>query len=101
MTTLNSSSLIATYGVIALALLAANAPFISQRLAVLGPRPAHKSLGLRLIELTLVGAVALGLENNLGQIAPQGWEFYAVTGTMFVTLAFPGFVFRYLLKHRD
>jgi len=96
---------LSTYGVIALALLAANAPFISQRLAVLGPRSAQKSLGLRLIELIvayfLVGAVALGLENNLGQIAPQGWEFYAVTGTMFITLAFPGFVFRYLLKHRD
>ena len=90
---------------IALALLAANAPFISQRLAVLGPRPERKSLGLRLIELIvayfLVGTVALALENKLGQISPQGWEFYAVTGTMFITLAFPGFVYRYLLKHRD
>ena len=96
---------LSTYGVIVLALLAANAPFISQRWAVFGPRPARKSLGLRLVELVLayggVGAVALALENNLGQIAPQGWEFYAVTGTMFITLAFPGFVFRYLLKHRD
>jgi hypothetical protein len=43
----------------------------------------------------------LTLESHLGQIAPQGWEFYAVTGTMFITLAFPGFVFRYLIKHRD
>jgi hypothetical protein len=39
------------------------------------------------------------LEQSLGQIAPQGWEFYAITGTLFVTLAFPGFVYRYLLKH--
>ena len=96
---------LSTCGVILLALLAANAPFISQRLAVFGPRVVNKSLGLRLIELVLayggVGAVALVLENNLGQIAPQAWEFYAVTGTMFITLAFPGFVFRYLLKHRD
>lgn len=96
---------LSTCGVILLALLAANAPFISQRLAVFGPRVVYKSLGLRLIELMLayggVGAVALALENNLGQIAPQAWEFYAVTGTMFITLAFPGFVFRYLLKHRD
>jgi hypothetical protein len=45
--------------------------------------------------------VGLALENHAGQIAPQGWEFYAVTGTMFTTLAFPGFVYRYLLhpKH--
>ena len=94
-----------TYCVIALAMLAANAPFVSQRRAVFGPRSAHKSLGLRLIELVVayfaVGLLALGFEKNLGQIAPQGWEFYAVTGTMFITLAFPGFVYRYLLKHRD
>lgn len=100
-----SAPLVSIYGVIALTFLAANAPFVSQRLALLGPRPAHKSLGLRLIELIvayfLVGAVALTLESHLGQIAPQGWEFYAVTGTMFITLAFPGFVFRYLIKHRD
>jgi len=91
--------------VILLAALAANAPFVSQRWAVFGPRAAHKSLGWRLLELcaayVLVGGVSLALENHLGQIAPQGWEFYAVTATLFLTLAFPGFVFRYLLKHRD
>ena len=92
-------------GSMVLGYFAANAPFISQRLAVLGPRAVSKTLGWRLIELVVayfvVGSVALALENNLGQIAPQAWEFYAVTGTMFITLAFPGFVFRYLLKHRD
>jgi hypothetical protein len=30
------------------------------------------------------------LEKRMGQIAPQGWEFYAVTGALFLTLAFPG-----------
>jgi hypothetical protein len=57
-----------------------------------------------LIELValyfVVGGIGLALENHNGQIAPQGWEFYAVTGTMFVTLAFPGFVYRYLM-HRQ
>jgi hypothetical protein len=48
----------------------------------------------------VVGGIGLALENHNGQIAPQGWEFYAVTGTMFVTLAFPGFVYRYLM-HRQ
>ena len=41
----------------------------------------------------------MAMENSLSQNAPQGWEFYAVTLTLFVTLAFPGFVYRYL-AHR-
>jgi hypothetical protein len=52
-----------------------------------------------IVAYLLVGAVALSFEHALGQIAPQTWEFYAVTATMFITLAFPGFVYRYLLKH--
>ena len=40
----------------------------------------------------------MGLEHSLGQVAPQSWEFYAVTGCLFLTLAFPGFVYRYLYK---
>ncbi len=87
-----------------LALVAANLPFVSERLAVIGPRRQAKALGWRLLELLvlylLVGAVGLSLEKHAGQIAPQGWEFYAVTLTMFVTLAFPGFVWRYLLRRR-
>ncbi|MBN9340837.1 MAG: DUF2818 family protein, partial [Comamonadaceae bacterium] len=45
-------------------------------------------------------ALALLLERRAGQIAPQGWEFYAVTATLFATFAFPGFVFRYLVRRR-
>ena len=48
-----------------------------------------------------VTGLALALEKRAGQIAPQGWEFYAVTGALFVTLAFPGFVYRYLMRRRD
>ena len=85
-----------------LALLAANLPFVNQRVLAFGPRREHKSLGWRLLELVLayfvVGAVGLAMEQYAGQIAPQGWEFYAVTGAMFVTLAFPGFVYRYLMQ---
>jgi hypothetical protein len=87
-----------------LALLAANLPFANQRLLLLGPRRKSKPLVWRLAELVVlyfvVGAVGLALENHGGQIALQGWEFYVVTGTMFVTLAFPGFVYRYLM-HRE
>jgi len=90
--------------VVALALLAANLPFISNRLLLVYRLANPKNLAVRLAELVfwylMVGGVALLLEQRLGQIAPQGWEFYAITGTLFITFAFPGFVFRYLFKHR-
>jgi hypothetical protein len=47
----------------------------------------------------LVGGLGLYLEQRAGQNAPQGWEFYAITATLFVTFAFPGFTYRYLFKH--
>lgn len=91
--------------VIVAAALAANLPFLSQRLLAVMPIATGKNLGLRLAELVVmyfvVGGAGLLLEKRLGQIAPQGWEFYAITGTLFITLAFPGFIWRYLLKHRD
>jgi hypothetical protein len=89
---------------IAMAVLAANLPFANQRILVVGPQRLSKSLLWRLAELVLlyfvVGAVGLAFENHAGQIAPQGWEFYAITGSMFVTLAFPGFVYRYLMHRK-
>lgn len=94
--------------VILAAFLAANLPFFSERWMIAGPHPAHKAskpLWGRLLELAVlyvgVGALALLLEQRAGQIYPQGWEFYAVTITLFLTLAFPGFVYRYLGKHRS
>ncbi|RZJ14490.1 MAG: DUF2818 family protein, partial [Haliea sp.] len=60
---------------------------------------------LRLAELVVmyfvVGGLGLLLEQRAGQIAAQKWEFYAVTGALFITLAFPGFIWRYLWKHRQ
>lgn len=100
------SQSISVWLVIVLALGAANLPFLAERrLLGLVPRAASKSLALRLAELVLlyllVGGVGMLLENRLGQNAPQGWEFYAITAALFATLAFPGFVWRYLGKHRD
>ena len=48
------------------ALLAANLPFISQRILIVGPRPAHKVFGWRLVELLLM---ALLSEPGLTQCA--------------------------------
>jgi len=95
----------AIWFVVLAALLAANLPFFHQRVLLLGPVPPQgKKLSWHLLELVfwyfLVGGLALWLEQRVGQIAPQAWEFYAVTATLFITLAFPGFVFRYLWHYR-
>lgn len=100
---------LSSWFVILLALLAANLPFINERLfAVIplksGGQIAVKRVWIRLLELlalyALVGAVAYVLEANIGNTFTQRWEFYAVTGCMFLVLAYPGYVLRYLKKHR-
>ena len=99
--------------VIALALAGANLPFVNERLfglvsvpagkAAVG-EPRNKAFALRLLELVvlyfLVGLVAKLLESRIGSVFVQTWEFYAVTGCMFLVLAFPGFVMRYMHKRR-
>lgn len=88
--------------VIVVAFCAANLPFLSQRVLGVVAIARPKSLGVRLLELVVLyflsGALGLLLEKRAGQIAPQTWEFYAITATLFITLAFPGFVYRYLVR---
>lgn len=96
---------VSAWVVLLFALIAANLPFVNERLmAVLPLRSGRKPLSVRIGELlvfyALSGAVGFLFEHRQGQIAPQGWEFYAVTSALFVVLAFPGFTWRYLLKHR-
>lgn len=90
--------------VILLAFAAANLPFATSRLLGVVPLAQPKSLALRLAELVLmylaVGGAGLLLEARAGQISPQGWEFYAITAALFIVFAFPGFVWRYLRRHR-
>lgn len=85
-------------------LLAANLPFINERIFVVGPRQANKHLALRLLELLVIGALCMGagfaLEAGMGQRHPQGWVFYAAMSCLFLTFAFPGFVWRYLRRRR-
>ncbi|MDW5443290.1 DUF2818 family protein [Polaromonas sp. SM01] len=98
------SQTVSVWLVVAIAFLAANLPFLNNRLLAVYPLAKPKMLAVRVAELVIwyfvVGAVALFLEQRAGQIAPQGWEFYAITATLFITFAFPGFVYRYLFKHR-
>ena len=46
----------------------------------------------------VVGGIGLGFEASLGNVFPQGWQFYAITLTLYLVLAYPGFVYRYLFK---
>ena len=91
--------------VLLVALAAANLPFLNDRLGgLIALKSGSKPLAFRFAELgvlsAMVGGVGWMLEYRAGQIAPQGWEFYAVTGALFVVLAFPGFVYRYMIRHR-
>ena len=100
--------------VILLAIAGANLPFFNDKVfavfalkgaaAAEADKPWHKPLLVRLGEMTvlyiLVGGIAVALENRIGGIFPQTWEFYAITACFFLVLAFPGFTVRYLHKSR-
>lgn len=103
----------ASWLVIVLAIAAANLPFCNDKvfaLVALKPRAGlaadaagrRKPFLLRLVEMALlyllVGAVGFALEARIGTPFPQTWEFFAITGCLFLVLAFPGFVVRYLRK---
>ena len=110
---------IASWLVIAVAIAFANLPFLNEKAFGFVPLPvvakpgqgsapqrAHtKHFVFRLLELFVlyfvVGALAYALESRIGNAFAQTWEFYAITGCMFVVLAFPGFVYRYLRKRRS
>ena len=101
---------LASWLVIAVALAFANLPFLNE--SVFGFIPVKPARGkahakyfvVRLLELVVlyfvVGALAHALESRIGTAFPQTWEFYAITACLFVVLAFPGFVLRYLRKRR-
>lgn len=88
------------------ALFAANLPFLTQ-ITFLGLpcRKSPKGLPLRLLELVflylILGLAAAGFESSAyGAVYPQRWEFYAITFCLFLVLAYPGFVYRYLWQRR-
>lgn len=92
----------AVWLVLVAAVIAANLPYFNERLLLMGPRQAPKAAWWRLLELALMAGLtfAIGtlLESRIGQRHPQGWEFYAAAACLFITLGFPGFVWRYLRR---
>lgn len=98
---------LAAWLLIALALVSANLPFLTERVfAVLpwkrGEAAIAKPFWLRMVEVVIfyliVGALGFAFERSLGNRFVQKWEFYAVTFSLFLVLGYPGFVYRYLYK---
>lgn len=88
------------YLVIGIAFMGANLPFLAfhtwrNRLISLPGR-----LMALLIAYFIVGGIAFAIESHLGKTTGQGWEFYVITFAMFLTFASPGFIYRYLLRHK-
>lgn len=85
-----------------LAFAAANLPFLNERVFGLYPLKGAKPFVVRVVELIalylLIGVVGMTLERMIGNVFAQKWEFFATTFTLFLVMAFPGFVVRYLLK---
>ena len=91
--------------IVLLALAGANLPFVNQRLFAFVPlKAARKSAWLRIGELIVLyfvaGAFGFMLEARAGNRFEQGWQFYAITFSLFLVFAFPGFTFQYLVKRR-
>jgi hypothetical protein len=89
--------------IIALAIFAANLPFINERLLglvkIFSP---VKPLWVRFLELLVLYA-ATGLltwltEKSLSAVHTQGWQFFITTFCLFLVAAYPGFVWRYLWR---
>ena len=91
--------------IVLLAFVCANLPFLNQRVfGVVPVRAARKSAWIRIGELIvlyfIVGALGFMLEARAGNRFEQGWQFYAITFSLFIVFAFPGFTFQYLVKRR-
>lgn len=87
------------------ALIAANLPFLLERIFfIIQPRHGSKNFAWGLLELVIlyfiVGGIGLLLENKIGDIHRQNWNFYAIAAALFIVLAYPGFVYRYLWRRR-
>ena len=88
---------------LAIAVLAANLPWLSERVFFVHTPAGEKSAWMRLLEWLVlyfvVGAIGVGLEQRrMGQLHTQEWEFYAVTLSLFLVFALPGFIYRYDLR---
>ena len=92
------------YVLLALAIIFANLPFLTQKLFGAVPL-ARKHFGHHLLELAagfaLTAVLAYLLESRSGAVHPQDWEFYVTVGCLYLIFAFPCFVWRYFWHGRN
>ena len=86
------------WGLLGLVFFLANLPWLSQRCFLI-LQCDSKKVWMRFTEWLvlyfLAGGLALLVEQRAtGSIHAQDWEFYAVTFSLFVVFAFPGFIYR-------
>lgn len=93
---------LAVWLLIALAIVSANLPFLTDKVGAIWEPPQGKTIWWRLLELLvfymILGAAGFGFEAALGNRFNQTWEFYAITGSLFLVAGFPGFAYRYLFR---
>lgn len=91
------------YTLIVLALIFANAPFLTPKLFGIFTLQ-RKHIGHHLLELCIgfgvTAALARLLESRAGNVHPQAWEFYAIVVCLYLVAAFPAFVWRYFWHTR-
>ena len=84
-----------------IAIILANLPFFTARLFGVLSRPVKSiwwRFGEMLVYYLIFVALGRGLEGYVGRMQPQAWQFYAITFLVFLVLAYPGFVWRYLRR---
>ncbi len=93
-------------------IIAANIPFLTDKVFLVLKSDSNKSFWMRFAEWFLlyiiVMAIAIGLESKLHGAAyakvwefwnfSQNWEFYSITLCLFTVFALPGFIYQYDLK---
>ena len=93
-------------------IIAANIPFLTDKVFLVLKSDSNKSFWMRFTEwfflYIIVMAIAIGLETKIHGTAyakvwefwnfAQNWEFYAITLCLFTVFALPGFIYHYDLK---
>ena len=86
-------------GVLIFAVLLLAYPGWRNRSAAVG-KPVLARLLEVLVLYAMVGTLGFAFETNIGNPFAQGWEFFAITLSLYLVFAYPGFVLRYLMRRQ-
>lgn len=100
---LDMSTEVSVFIITFIAIITANAPWVSEKLFFFIKWEKEKGFLLRLgewaVSYLVVGLIAIGLElQENGVRHEQGWEFYVATVCLYLVFALPGFIYQYEFK---